>query len=285
MTWLSDSTVSHLREITDWPDFTETRYEILEKLGTGGTATVYLAKDRDLDRNVAIKVRHATPSHERMLKEAQTVARLEHPGILPIHDLGFLPDGRIYYVMKRVKGQRLDDFVHHSPSLAERLRVFLRICEAVAFAHSQGVIHRDLKPGNVMIGDFGEVLVIDWGVDVLGTPGYMAPEQEQGRAGAGDPRTDVYGLGGLLTFLLPEGPHRALLAISRKACAANPADRYASAVEISEEVNRFLGGDRVSAFPESLWETGRRLVLRHRVFVILIVTYVLVRTVLILIGR
>jgi serine/threonine protein kinase len=282
MTWLSDSTVSHLRELTDWPDFTKTRYEILEKLGTGGTATVYLARDRDLDRDVAIKVRHAAPSHERMLKEAQTVARLEHPGILPIHDLGFLPDGRIYYVMKRVKGLRLDDFVQHSPSLAERLRVFLRVCEAVAFAHSQGVIHRDLKPGNVMIGDFGEVLVIDWGVDVMGTPGFMAPEQEQGAA---DPRTDVYGLGGLLAYLLPEGPPRALTAISRKARAANPADRYASAVEITQDVNRFLEGDRVSAFPESLWETSRRLVRRHRVFVVLIVTYLLVRSVLILIGR
>lgn len=285
MTWLSDSAVSHLREITDWPDFTGTRYEVMEKIGTGGTASVYLARDRDLDRNVAIKVRHAPQSHERMLKEAQIIAQLEHPGILPVHDIGFLPDGRIYYVMKRVKGQRLDDFVRNSPSLAERMRVFLRICEAVAFAHSQGVIHRDLKPDNVMIGDFGEVLVIDWGVDVLGTPGYMAPEQEQGRSSAGDPRTDVYGLGGLLAFVLPEHPPRALLEISRKARAANPVDRYTSAVEISQDVNRFLDGDRVAAFPESLWETARRLLLRHRVFVILIVTYLFVRAVLILIGR
>src|SRR5262249_18494680 len=149
----------------------------------------------------------------RMLQEARIIARLEHPGILPIHDMGFLPDRRIYYAMKLVRGRRLEEFIDETISLPDRLRVFLRVCDAVAFAHSQGVIHRDLKPSNVMIGDFGEVLVIDWGLAkfhtdanvndrsilansdpasqmanggatlhgaVLGTPGYMAPEQEHG---------------------------------------------------------------------------------------------------------
>src|SRR5262245_36904493 len=106
MTWLPDSTLSHLREVAEWPDFTGTKYEILERIGQGGMASVYVAQDRDLDRMVAIKVIHMAvidqAIQERMLAEARIIARLEHPGILPVHDLGFLPDGRIYYVMKLV---------------------------------------------------------------------------------------------------------------------------------------------------------------------------------------
>src|SRR5262245_7460404 len=207
MTWLPDPVVSRLREVVDWPDFSRTKYEIVEKLGHGGMASVFIAEDRDLDRRVAIKVIHAPvldPTvQNRMLVEARIIARLEHPGILPVHDLGFLPDGRIFYVMKLVRGRRLNDFVNETMSLSDRLRLFLRICDAVAFAHSQGVIHRDLKPSNIMVGDFGEVLVIDWGLAklmgspellhgaVLGTPGYMAPEQEHGDTHSVDERTDV----------------------------------------------------------------------------------------------
>jgi serine/threonine-protein kinase len=170
-------------------------------------ASVYLARDRDLDRELAIKVLNTPlidPSvQERMLTEARIIARLEHPGILPVHDLGFLPDGRMYYAMKFVRGRRLDVYARQGASLPDLLRLFLRICDAVAFAHANGVVHRDLKPSNVMVGPFGEVLVIDWGVaklmseserdgTILGTPGYMAPEQETGQAGRIDERTDVF---------------------------------------------------------------------------------------------
>src|SRR5262249_24886361 len=129
MTWLPDSTLTHLRRIADWPDFTGTKYQILEKLGQGGMATVYVAHDRVLDRRVAVKVLHAAivdPAvQERMLLEARIIARLEHAGILPIHDMGFLPDGRIFYAMKLVRGRRLDEFVDETISLPDRLRLFL----------------------------------------------------------------------------------------------------------------------------------------------------------------
>jgi serine/threonine protein kinase len=322
MTWLPDSTMSRLRDAADWPDFSGTKYDILEKLGQGGMASVYIAHDRDLDRQVAIKVIHAPvvdPAVQgRMLNEARIIARLEHPGILPVHDIGFLPDGRIYYVMKFVRGRRLDDVLDRTVSIEDRLRLFLRICDAVAFAHSQRVIHRDLKPSNVMIGDFGEVLVIDWGLakyivgdsaegrrlepesapqnlvagsnttlhgSVLGTPGYMAPEQELGEIASIDHRTDVFGLGVLLRALLPGSAPRSIRAVSNKATAQNAADRYAAVSDLARDVNCFLAGDRVSAYPERPWETGGRLLARHRVFVILIATYLAVRVVLLLLAR
>jgi serine/threonine protein kinase len=319
MTWLPDSALSRLQDVADWPDFTGTRYEILERLGQGGMASVYRAHDRDLDRQVAVKVLHtdavADSAKTRMLREARVIARMEHPGILPVHDLGLLPDGRIYYAMKFVHGLRLDEFLSTTQSLSDRLRVFLRICEAVAFAHSQGVIHRDLKPSNVMIGGFGEVLVIDWGLakvlsdqtasasaspqappaqpmsgseptlhgSVLGTPGFMAPEQELGRTDAVDQRTDVFGLGALLSSLLTAASPKSLRAISDKARSADPVDRYPSVTELIDDVNNFLNGARVSAFPESLWSTGRRLVLRHRALILLVATYLAVRVVLLLV--
>ena len=100
----------------------------------------------------------------RLRTEAQVLARLEHPGLVPVHDIGSLPDGRLFYAMKLVRGRRLDEHVRDLPSRAARLRLLEKICEAVAFAHAHGVIHRDLKPQNVMVGPFGEVLVLDWGV-------------------------------------------------------------------------------------------------------------------------
>jgi eukaryotic-like serine/threonine-protein kinase len=118
----------------------------------------------------------------RHLQEVRILARLEHLGIVPVHDVGTLPDGRVFYAMKRVRGKRLDEVAKTAP-LPERLRVFSRICEAVAFAHAHGVIHRDLKPENVMVGSFGEVLVMDWGVRAMaaepGEPGERYPRVEE----------------------------------------------------------------------------------------------------------
>jgi len=174
MRWLSDSTVERLREDADLPDLVNSKYVIIRKLGSGGMGTVYLAQDAELGRKVAVKVMNiADPSGafaSRMMREAQIIALLEHPGIVPIHDVGTLDDGRVFYAMKLVHGRRLDESVD-SASLAESLRIFQKVCEAVAFAHSHGVIHRDLKPENIMVGSFGEVLVMDWGVAKVLTTG------------------------------------------------------------------------------------------------------------------
>ncbi len=236
MRWLSDSTVAHLKHVAEWPDLAETKYGILEEIGRGGMGTIYLAEDRVLGRKVALKVvgTGATDpaAAARMLREARVIARLEHPGIVPVHDAGTLPDGRMFYAMKRVDGRGLEAATAGA-SLPDRLRIFQRICEAVAFAHAHGVVHRDLKPENVMVGRFGEVLVMDWGVakvfdeaaapppartgapplsapataataegTIVGTPAYMAPEQAEGRTGGIGPATDVYALGAILYFLL-----------------------------------------------------------------------------------
>src|SRR5438046_5276776 len=167
MDWLSDSMMERLRQVIDWPDFTATRYELLEEIGRGGMGTVYLARDKHLDRKVAVKVLNVCEKAEgaaRMAHEARILAQLEHPGIVPVHDVGGLPDGRVYYAMKKVAGCRLDEYARSHPGLPGLLRLFCRITEPVAFAHAHGIVHRDLKPANIMVGTFGEVLVLDWGV-------------------------------------------------------------------------------------------------------------------------
>ena len=254
MRWLSDRTIEHLRRVAEWPDLGDTKYRVLEELGSGGMGTVYLAEDRVLGRRVALKVigpGAASPEiAARTLREARIIARLEHPGIVPVHDAGTLPDGRMFYAMKRVEGKRLDELAPRVP-LPERLRVFQRVCETVAFAHARGVLHRDLKPENVMVGGFGEVLVLDWGIAkllelpeagtprdagpvapastaagaVMGTPAYMAPEQAAGLADRVGIGSDVYALGAILYFLLtlrPPFEGDAALARARGASAAPP---------------------------------------------------------------
>jgi serine/threonine protein kinase len=152
--------------------------------------SVFLAEDVELRRRVAIKAPHDAGldplSNERMLREARVIARLEHPGIAPVHDLGTLPDGRPFYVMKLIRGQRLDELLSADAPRSERLRVFERVCETVAFAHANGVIHRDLKPQNIMVGAFGEVLVLDWGVAKL-----LPPPADDGAARAPDGAYDA----------------------------------------------------------------------------------------------
>ncbi|HXD31327.1 MAG TPA: serine/threonine-protein kinase [Pyrinomonadaceae bacterium] len=168
MRWVSDKGLHHLLGVAIVPDFEGTKYRILGEISSGGMGTVYRAEDTELGRQLAIKVLNVTEADEsiaqRMVREAQIIARLEHPGIVPVHDVGTLPDGRVFYAMKLVRGGRLDEFVAGNVSAKDRLRKFQAVCEAVAFAHAHGVIHRDLKPQNIMIGSFGEVLVLDWGV-------------------------------------------------------------------------------------------------------------------------
>lgn len=273
MRFLSDDAVAHLREITELPDLSGTRYELVRELGRGGMGIVYEVSDRELARAVAMKVVESDWG-----AEARIIAALEHPGIVPVHDSGTLPDGRLYYTMKLVRGTRLDAWAQQEHGLTERLRLFTRICEPVAFAHANGVVHHDLKPDNVMVGEFGAVLVMDWGVAGVGTPGYMAPEQLRGESA--DARSDVYALGAMLAFLLRESaPPRSLAAVIARAMAADPAMRYANADALAEDVLRYLDQEPVSAYRENIAERAGRWLTRHRALVTLMAAYIVMRVI------
>jgi len=172
MKLLSDTELARLIEEAGAPDLTGTRYSMVRSVASGGMGQIYLVRDSELGREVALKVMNFPEVTEelagRMLREARIIARLEHPGIVPVHDVGRLPDGRIFFTMKYVQGHRLDEYINEKLTVAELVRCFLPMSEAVAFAHSKGVIHRDLKPENIMVGPFGEVLVMDWGIAKFG---------------------------------------------------------------------------------------------------------------------
>ena len=303
MKWISDDKLSHLRSVVSEPDFSATKYTFVKELGRGGMGAVYLAEDRELARLVAIKVLD-TPEitddmRNRMVREAQIIAQLEHPGIVPVHDVGTLADGRIYYAMKYVRGNRLDEYATHGASLRDRLRKFQAVCDAVAFAHAHGVIHRDLKPQNIMIGSFGEVLVLDWGVakfrdspcesvgTVIGTRHYMSPEQARGEIDQLDERSDIYSLGAVLSFLLNDQPKvsKAAHAICARAMGHAKESRYASASELSAEIGRLLDGEPVSAYRENVVERIGRWVSKNRFLVLLVLAYLLMRIFLIFTSR
>jgi len=289
MTWISDNAVAHLRAVAELPDFSGTRYRIEREIARGGMGVVYEADDVELQRRVAIKVLASelasVPAVARMRAEARTMARLEHPGIVPLYDAGLLPDGRRWYAMKLVRGRRLDELIAAPPEL---LRVFLRICEAVSFAHANGVVHCDLKPENVMLGDFGEVLVMDWGVAraagasevIAGTRGFMAPEQERGTSI--DASTDVFALGAMLRTILPAKLPRPLAAICAKATAAAQRDRYSSVRDLADDVSRWLDGQPVIAYRENFLERAGRWLTRNRVLITIITAYLIMRVIVIL---
>ena len=209
------------------------RYRVHRRIGKGGMGEVMLARDEQVGREVAIKrMRAANPSQRaiaRCLREASVQGRLEHPAIVPVHEIGRDSDGLPFFVMKRVTGTPLIKLIEDQTFVLQRvLRALVEVCWCIELAHVRGIIHRDLKPDNIMLGDFGEVYVLDWGVakvvgeedvwsDVgsgsgsgvhataagtaIGTPGYMAPEQVRGSADI-DGRADVYTLGCLLFDLL-----------------------------------------------------------------------------------
>ncbi|MFN0177760.1 MAG: serine/threonine-protein kinase [Gemmatimonadales bacterium] len=244
MTPIGDGAMAHLTRTLGEFDLIHPRYRIDGVVASGGMGTVYRALDRRLSREVAIKVLRsidAPPEFaERLIREAAILGKLDHPGLVPVHDVGTFEDGRPFYVMRLVRGERLDRHLEAVPSLTERLRVFLKVAEPVAFAHAQGVVHRDLKPANIMVGPFGEVLVLDWGIAkirggdaepqgaVLGTAGFMAPEQASGGSGAADERADVYALGAILGVILATSDRaapRPLAAVRDRAMAERPSER------------------------------------------------------------
>ncbi len=222
------------------------RYRILSEVGRGGMGVVLLAWDTFLGREVAVKVlleahRDRRNVVRRFVGEARITSRLPHHGIVPVHDIGVTPDGRPYFAMSLVRGQSLDRLLHERPGPADDLPryliVFHQVAQAVAYAHAAGVIHRDLKPGNIMVGDFGTVKVLDWGLakliagaarpedtgppdsaadggaghltrqgTVFGTPAYLPPEQATGDFERVDRRADVFGLGSILCEILTGHP-------------------------------------------------------------------------------
>ncbi len=338
---LTDKAIERLRAGAEEPDLAGTRYRLLERIARGGMGVVYTAEDEKLQRRVALKVLDVPGTEgdlaNRLIREARVLARLEHPGIVPVHDVGTLADGRVFYTMKFVEGQRLDKFIEGVESVQDRLRLFLRICDAVAFAHARGVLHRDLKPANIMVGPFGEVLVMDWGLakilrgessnanrtadpeatilekpkasaeeagstkssvitghgTVMGTPGYMSPEQARGEVEVLDARSDIFSLGALLRFLLtqktPAGiasrPDRSLEAICTKATAEQRDSRYLAVPELSQDVSRYLDGLAVGAHRESIFDKVARFYRRYRFFILLILAYLVMRVILLLVLK
>jgi len=272
----------------------------------------------------------------RFIREAKITAGLVHPGIVPVYDLGHTPDGHHFFIMQVVEGVTLHemfarakmDGVDRVAHVSHLLQVFLSVCQATSYAHHKGIIHLDLKPGNIMEGAFGEVLVMDWGVakrltelthdggddgepnyaspvsgettghKVLGTPGFMAPEQYLGDPEVIGPTADVFALGVILfTTLTGEKPYQGstlgeiqlavrtgrrfsvqdavqhadqrpvpqeLAAICEKALATDPAERYTSAIELSADIQAYIENRAISAFRETLFGRARRWLRRHQ---------------------
>jgi WD40 repeat protein len=215
------------------PIIDATRYSVDREVARGGLGRILSAHDRRLRRSIALK--QALPERPEagalLLQEALTTARLQHPGIVPVYDAGYFADGSPFYAMKLIDGRTLTSCIARCATLADRLALLpnvIAVADAIAYAHSQGVVHRDVKPANVLVGAFGETQVVDWGIAcaveppppprehgrtvargtfsgvVVGTPAYMAPEQARGEPV--DERVDVYALGAMLYHLLTGVP-------------------------------------------------------------------------------
>ncbi len=323
------------------------RYTLTRLHGQGGLGKVWIARDQDLNREVALKELQPTQAQHpdawrRFLKEAQVTGQLEHPNIVPVYELTRRKeDNQPFYTMKFVRGETLSDAIcayheHRRAGTADRLELprllqsFIAVCNAIAYAHSRGVIHRDLKPENVVLGGFGEVIVLDWGLAKvsgltdpasqslgisddaqsnatiagarIGTPGYMSPEQAQGRIDLVDARSDIYGLGAILFAILTgRAPHRgnditelldrivsgktprtrsalssiprALDTICAKAMAKSPAARYVTAPALSDDIERWLADEPVLAHRESVASRVRRSLRKNPILVAMIMVF------------
>ncbi len=336
------------------------RYVLRREIARGGMGAIVSVWDEDLRRNLAMKVMHSPGDDPervdpeklgRFLEEAQITGQLDHPGVVPVHDLGIDPVGRCYFTMRLVRGRELREVLDLTRegkegwTTTKALALILKVCEAMAYAHSKGVVHRDLKPSNVMVGRFGEVYVMDWGLarvlgrhdshdlrlrpapedvsgvslvrtvrrdesqanpdsplvtmdgDVVGTPSFMAVEQAQGRLEDVGPRSDVYSLGAILYYMLSGrspyvepgervSPHTVLtrvlagppvpvtkyaknapaelLAICEKAMAREAGERYASMLEVADDIQAFLENRVVHAYEGGAVAEFRKWVQRNR---------------------
>jgi serine/threonine protein kinase len=334
------------------------RFRKLREHASGNLGVVYIARDEELNREVAlkeIKVKNADHLHSqaKFLLEAEVTGSLEHPGIVPVYGLGHHNDGRPFYAMRFIRGKSLldaikrfhaDDSLKADPgarllALQKLLRRFTDVCNAIAYAHSRGVLHRDLKPANVMVGKYGETLVVDWGLakalgrsggapgtvadhddplpevslhpstsdhleatqagSLVGTPAYMSPEQAGGRLDLLGPASDIYGLGATLYHLITGRPplsgttfgevlskiqageiprpraiapwlDKALEAICLKAMALKPEDRYATPRALADDLDLWIAGEPVAAYPEPFIRRVKRWSRKHSLFSLLV---------------
>ena len=284
----------HEQEITAGPGHDHHRFEPIDEIGRGGMGVVMVARQLSLDRLVAIKMltdeEPGPEDRDRFIAEAVVTGELDHPNIVPIHDLGIDSAGRLFYAMKWVRGTPWNRILRDR-SREENLETLLRVCDAVAFAHSRGVIHRDLKPHNVMLGDFGEVLVMDWGLAATvtdngiaepltpesaaaGTAAYMAPEMAFGRISRIGISSDIYLLGAILFEIATGAPphpgatviecltaaaanriHRVddddeLVGIALHAMSTDPGDRHDDVAELQADVRAYLAHTESRALTE-----------------------------------
>ena len=329
----------------EWKNFGRMR-----TLGLGGVGEVFSATEPGLRRYMAVKIlrseyRSRKAQVENFIREARLTAQIEHPNIVPVHRIGYSPEAGVYFTMKEIAGRDLRSIIRglrEKKTMADRfiplnrrLEIFIAVCQGIAFAHSKGIIHCDLKPANIMVGNFGEVMIMDWGlavyrndrdlsktgqqidleqqydafrpeesvrelpagaVRVSGTPAFMSPEQASGITDEIDEKSDIYGLGAILYCLLtlesaPIYPDRStddvlfdaargriirprrraplraipreLEAITMKALAFHREDRYGSAMELVEDVRRYMENFPVTAYRKNLFYKLRKLVKRR----------------------
>src|SRR5437867_2816970 len=286
-------------------------YELLEEIGRGGQGVVYRAHQRSLNRTVALKViglgPWATEAHlKRFRREAEAAASLEHSGIVPIYEVGER-EGSCYFSMKFVEGGQLDEVVRREPMpIRQAAELIAKVARTVHYAHEHGILHRDIKPGNILLDKNGEPHLTDFGLarllesestvtrtlEVLGTPSYMAPEQALGENAAVSKATDIYGLGAVLYKLLtgqppfaggttyetikllldtePRQPRvvnpkidRDLSTICLRCLEKDPKRRYASAIALAEDLERWLKHEPIQARRTGIFARGRKWVRRN----------------------
>jgi serine/threonine-protein kinase len=280
------------------------RFQDEGQIGHGGRSVIHMILDRTLLRHSAMKLlspdlRAYAADRQRFIEEAQIAAQLDHPNVVPIHELSVTERGDLYFTMKLVEGHTMEamlDGRENEPrsfeSVAPYLEILIKVCDAVAFAHSRGIIHRDLKPANIMVGNFGQVYVMDWGMarlvdgrsdvlagpdyrhkrpsldqhgEVVGTPAYMPPEQAYGLHDETDERSDVFALGATLSHVITgqapydEFAHDAQQTLlAARSCVIRSAERLSPAAQLPRGLAR-IAMKAMAADPAERYPTATAL--------------------------